>query len=151
MNKAKRLQSLVHLAKNDENHAARALGECQRLLSEQTARLEELKSYRYEYINQIQQMAGTGLGIETVQRYHQFVKRLDETIGMQGSVVERIRDEYEEKRRAWSAARVKHKSLDRAVTRHRAEESRRRERREQDRSDDYVTGRYSCLEDDDHG
>lgn len=151
MSKSKRLQSLAGLAKHDENRAARALGECQKLLSEQSARLEELKAYRHEYISQIQHLARTGLAIETVHRYQQFVKRLDETIGMQAALVGRIQDECREKRQAWSSARVKHKSLDKAVTRHRAVEIRRRDRREQQHSDEHAAGRYRCPEDDSSG
>ncbi|HKJ21858.1 MAG TPA: flagellar export protein FliJ [Gammaproteobacteria bacterium] len=147
MTKAKRLQSLVNLARNDEHHAARALGECQKLLTEQSGRLEELRSYRHEYISRIQQLAKAGMGIETVQRYQQFVQRLDETIGMQATLVERMREECEEKRHTWSTARIKHKSLDKAVTRHCAVETRRRDRREQQRSDEHVTGHYRFTED----
>lgn len=148
MTKSKRLQSLVNLARNDENHAARALGECQKMLDEQAARLDELKSYRREYIGQIQRLSGMGLGIETVLRYRRFVERLDQTIAMQAGMVERIQGECEEKRRAWSAARVKHKSLDKAVARYRAAETRRRDRREQQLSDEFATGRYGSLNDD---
>lgn len=151
MSKSKRLLSLANLAEHEEHRAARALGECHKLLSEQNTRLEELKAYRHEYLSQIQHLARTGLDIETVHRYQLFVRRLDETIGMQAVLVERIQDECREKRQAWSSARVKHKALDKAVARHRAGEMRRRDRREQQHGDEHASSRYRCLEDDGGG
>lgn len=147
MTKSRRLQSLADLAKSDEQQAATVLGECQRRLREQTQRLEELTAYRQEYIDQLQRLSRSGMGAEIMHRYRGFVAKLDTAIDLQRKRVDGLREEYKEKDRAWSTARVKHKSLDKVVTRHRAVECRQEERREQDQCEEAVQGRFFLEED----
>jgi flagellar export protein FliJ len=60
-------------------------------------------------------------------------------------VVERLERECEKKNHAWSTARAKHKSLDKAVTNHRTREAARQERREQQLSDERGQGQPSPM------
>lgn len=136
MTKSKRLKPLAKLAKNGEDTAARALGECQQRFNEQQSRLDDLKSYRHDYVMQLKNASRSGLESGAMQRYQQFLAKIDEAIALQGQLVERTRQEYEEKNKQWSAARTKHKALDKAVTRHRTSELRQRERREQRQNDE---------------
>ena len=136
MTKSRRLKPLAKLAKNDEYAAARVMNECQRRLDQQVARLDDLKTYRREYDNKLYTSSHSGMEAGALQRYKNFLAKLDEAINLQSQVVDRIRKEYEQKSVTWYGARVRHKSLDKAVERHRGREAARRERREQQQNDE---------------
>ncbi len=136
MTKSQRLKPLAKLAKDDEYSAARLMSECQRRLDEQRARLDDLMAYRQDYDNKLYTSGRSGMEAGALLRYRTFLARLDEVIAMQAGVVERIQAEYDQKSSAWSDARARHKSLDKAVAVHRSREAARLERREQQQNDE---------------
>ncbi len=145
MTKSQRLRPLAKLAKDDEHSAARLMSECQRRLDLQRARLDDLRAYRQDYDNKLYTTGRSGMEAGALQRYKSFLAKLDEAIALQVQVVERIQEEYEQKSSAWSDARARHKSLDKAVAHHRSQEVARQERREQQQNDERAQRRRPAV------
>lgn len=146
MTKSHRLRPLMKLAKNNEQQAARVLSECRHRLQEQESRLEDLRGYRREYAARLSAVGAAGADAATLQRFKAFLVKLDEAIVLQGKQTERVSRECEEMSRLWSHARVRHKSLNKAVDHYRLAELRRRERHEQQVTDEFVQTVMASLE-----
>lgn len=136
MSKSQRLMPLAKLAKDEEHSAARVMSECRQRLDAQRARLDDLRAYRRDYDNKLQATGRTGMEAGALQRYRAFLAKLDEVIALQEQVVERVQEEHDQKWGAWSQARARHKSLEKAVAHHRSLEAARQERREQQQNDE---------------
>ncbi|MCW8826402.1 MAG: flagellar export protein FliJ [Gammaproteobacteria bacterium] len=139
--KSKRMQSILELAKHDEQAAIEALGESNRIVEAHIKQLEELKLYRDEYRQQMLQEGEAGFSAGKLQQFHQFLLKLDEIIVQQGQqivVSEQIR---EQKRVAWLESRTRTNSLDKVAQRYRETENEEDQRRDQKESDEVAQQR----------
>ena len=136
MKKSQRLEPVITVAKNREQKAARAVGETQRILAHNEAKLAELLAYRQEYAKRYEDTGRDGMEINRLNEFRQFLNRLNEAIASQRELIKAKLSELEKKNTMWNQTRVKHKSIDKIATRHRAEELREEDCRQQDESDD---------------
>jgi len=111
------------------------MGEAGRRVAELERQLEQLKTYRDEYVRSSTEGRGTMDAVK-LQNYRSFLGRLGDAIRQQQTLLDHARADYENRRIAWSAKRIEAESLGRVVERFRSEEQRDADRREQREGDD---------------
>lgn len=136
MKKSQRLDPVITVAKNRERKAAQAAGESRRILDRNEAKLAELLAYRQEYAKRYEDFGRDGMEINRLNEFRQFLSRLNGAIASQRELIKIKQSELEKKNSTWNQTRVKHKSIDKIATRHRADELRDEDCRQQDDSDD---------------
>ena len=135
MKKSKRFEPIQEIASTSAKDLSRAMGEAGRKVAEIERQLEQLRSYRDEYVRNSTQSAAAMDAVK-LQNYRSFLDRLGEALRQHLKSLENARAEYETRRAAWSEKRVEAESLSRAVDRFRKEEQHVADRREQREGDD---------------
>lgn len=111
------------------------MGEAGRRVSELERQVEQLKTYRDEYVRNSTEDRGTMDAVK-LQNYRSFLGRLGEALRQQQTLLDHARANFENRRLEWSAKRIEAESLGRVIERFRSEEQRDVERREQREGDD---------------
>jgi flagellar FliJ protein len=135
MMKSKRFEPIREIASSSANDLSRAMAEAARKVAEIERQIQQLQSYRDDYIGKSGQ-GNTAVDAVKLQNYRSFLDRLGEALRQQMKSLELARVEYEKRRSAWSAKRIEAESLGRAVERFRKEEQHVADRREQREVDD---------------
>jgi len=135
MKKSKRFEPIQEIASTSAQDLSRAMGEAGRKVADLESQLEQLKSYRDEYVRNSTQSAAAMDAVK-LQNYRSFLDRLGEALRQHVKSLEIARAEYERRRALWSEKRVEAESLSRVVDRLRKEEQHVAERREQREGDD---------------
>jgi flagellar FliJ protein len=135
MMKSKRFEPIQEIASTEAVDLSRAMGEAGRKVADIESQLEQLKSYRDEYVRNSTQSAAA-MDAVTLQNYRSFLDRLGEALRQHMKSLETARAEYERRRALWSEKRVEAESLSRVVDRFRKEEQHVADRREQREGDD---------------
>jgi flagellar FliJ protein len=135
MMKSERFAPIQVIAARAADELRRAMADAERRVAELERQLQQLQTYRDEYIRK---GAGTGASMDAVrlQNYRAFLGRLGEVIGQHLQKLGVARGDYESRRTLWSEKRLEAESLARAVERFRSEERAVAERREQRESDE---------------
>jgi len=136
MTRSKRMQSVQHLAQNRERDAVKKLGESQRSLETQRAKLQELRAYRDQYAQAFESTGGAGLDAIRVQEYRVFLGRLNEAIQQQEAVIEQCAVRHEQVRQQWMATRSHSQAIDKVLERYRHAERKQQDRKEQQEQDE---------------
>jgi flagellar protein FliJ len=135
MTKSKRFEPIQEIAANSADALSRSMAEAGRKVADLERQLEQLKTYRDEYVRN--SSAGSApIDAVKLQNYRQFLDRLGEALRQHNKNLEAARAEFERRRTAWSEKRVEAESLGRVVERFRKEEQSAAERREQREGDD---------------
>jgi len=135
MMKSKRFEPIREIASTSAKDLSRAMGEAGRKVAELERQIEQLKSYRDEYVRNSTQSTGAMDAVK-LQNYRSFLDRLGEALRQQLLALDSARVEYENRRVLWSEKRIEAESLGRAVDRFRKEEQHAADRREQREGDD---------------
>ncbi len=134
--KSQRIQTVVKLARHDEDEAVLALSQARRQVEEQQRRLAELEAYRRDYAQRLDGLGSAGVNIAQLNEYRAFIIRLDAAIGQQGQRLKQCQAELEQASAAWQAARLRHRAVDKYRQRCRDEELRQAAKKEQKESDE---------------
>ena len=135
MMKSKRFEPIQEMASSSAVDLSRAMGEAGRKAADIERQLQQLQSYRDEYVRNSTQSAAA-IDAVKLQNYRSFLDRLGEALRQHLKSLDKARAEYETRRAAWSAKRVEAESLSRIVDRFRKEEQHVADRREQREGDD---------------
>jgi flagellar FliJ protein len=135
MMKSKRLEPIQEIASTSAKDFGRAMGEAGRKVADLERQLEQLQSYRDEYVRNSTQAAGA-IDAVKLQNYRTFLDRLGEALRQQLKSLDNARAEYEKRRALWSEKRIEAESLSRVVDRFRKEEQHAADRREQREGDE---------------
>jgi len=135
MMKSKRFEPIREIASSSADDLSRAMGEAGRKVADLERQLEQLQSYRDEYVRNSTQAAGAMDAVK-LQNYRSFLDRLGEALRQHLVSLEAARSEYEKRRVQWSEKRIEAESLGRVVERFRKEEQHAADRREQREGDD---------------
>jgi flagellar FliJ protein len=135
MMKSKRFEPIQEIASTEAVDLSRAMGEAARKVADIESQLEQLKTYRDEYVRNSTQSAAAMDAVK-LQNYRSFLDRLGEALRQHMKSLETARAEYERRRTLWSEKRVEAESLSRVVDRFRKEEQHVADRREQREGDD---------------
>ena len=136
MTRSKRIEPVVRIAENREREAARRVGDSQRNLEAQRARLLELQAYRDDYAKRFAATGSGGLGAAMLHDYRAFLGKLNQAIEHQKRLIQAGERAYEDSRRQWLDSRGRMKALDTVAERYRRDEYRQQERREQNELDE---------------
>jgi flagellar protein FliJ len=134
MTKSKRFEPIREIASNSADTLSRAMAEAARRVADLERQLEQLETYRAEYM----QSSATAGSMDAVklQNYRSFLDRLGEAKRQHQKNLDAARAEFEKRRALWSEKRVEAESLGRVVERFRKEERAAEERKEQREGDD---------------
>jgi len=135
MMRSKRFEPIRDIVSMSATDLSRAMGEAGRRVADLERQLEQLKTYRDEYVKKSIQDDGTMDAVK-LQNYRSFLGRLGDAIRQQMTLLDHARAEFENRRLEWSAKRIEAESLGRAIERFRSEERRDADRREQREGDD---------------
>jgi flagellar FliJ protein len=133
--KSKRFEPIQEIASNSARDLSRAMEEAGRKVSELEHQLEQLQSYRDEYVRNSTRSAGAMDAVK-LQNYRTFLDRLGEALRQQMKSLDNARAQFDERRALWSEKRIEAESLGRVVDRFRKEEQYAADRREQREGDD---------------
>jgi flagellar export protein FliJ len=135
MMKSKRFEPIQQIASTSAMDLSRAMGEAGRKVADLERQLEQLQSYRDEYVRNSTQPARATNAVQ-LQNYRSFLDRLGEALRQHLKNLDAARAEYEKRRVLWSEKRIEAESLGRVVDRFRKEERHDADRREQREGDD---------------
>jgi flagellar export protein FliJ len=135
MMKSKRFEPIREIASASAMDLSRAMGEAGRKVADLERQLEQLQSYRDEYVRNSTQSTGP-IDAVKLQNYRSFLDRLGEALRQHLKSLEIARSEYERRRAFWSEKRIEAESLGRVVDRLRKDEQHAADRREQREGDD---------------
>lgn len=135
MMKSKRFEPIHEIASTSAKDLSRAMGDAGRKVADLERQLEQLQSYRDEYVRNSTQSAGATDAVK-LQNYRSFLDRLGEALRQHLKNLDGARAEYEKRRALWSEKRIEAESLSRVVDRFRKEEQHAADRREQREGDD---------------
>ncbi len=130
MLKSKRFEPIQKIVSSSASDLSRAMGEAGKRVADLERQLEQLKSYREEYLRNSVQASGS-IDAVRLQNYRSFLDRLGEAQRQHLSNLDVARAEYEKRRVLWSAKRIEAESLSRVIDRFRKDEQDAVEQREQ--------------------
>jgi flagellar FliJ protein len=135
MLKSKRFEPIQDIVATSAKDLSRAMGEAGRRVADLERQLEQLKTYREDYVTK----SGGGSGAMDavkLQNYRSFIDRLGDVLRQHLVKLDVARAEYEQRRVQWSEKRVEAESLGRVIDRFRKEEQHAAEQREQREGDE---------------
>jgi flagellar protein FliJ len=135
MLRSKRFEPIHEIVSTSATDLSRAMGEAGRRVADLERQLEQLKTYRDDYVTN--STGGRGaMDAVKLQNYRSFIDRLGEVLRLHLFKLDKARAEYEKRRLQWSEKRIEAESLSRVIDRFRKEEQHATEQREQRESDD---------------
>jgi len=135
MRKSKRFEPIQEIASTKAEDLGRIMGEAACKVTDLERQLEQLQTYRDEYVRNSTQSSGTMDAVK-LQNFRSFLDRLGEAMRQQAQALRLARAELEKRRALWSEKRIEAESLSRVVDRFRKEEQHAADRREQREGDD---------------
>jgi flagellar FliJ protein len=138
------LQPLVHLAQQKNDAAIKKLGLLNRNQQTAQSKLEMLQQYRKDYQEKMQQAQSSGMELEELRNFQDFIYRLDDAITQQSAVVSQAQNSTQLGRSDLSEAQRRMKSFDTLAQRHREAEKKLETKIEQ-RIQDEHSGRHAAY------
>jgi len=135
MMKSKRFQPIQEIASTSAKDLSRAMAEAHSKVVDLERQLQQLESYRDEYVRNSTQSGGA-IDAVKLQNYRSFLERLGEAVRRHTNSLAAARADYEKRRLAWSEKRIEAESLSRVVDRFRKEEQYAADVREQREGDE---------------
>lgn len=131
MSRTNRLQPIAKISRQHERNAARLHGDVIRQADQQQKQLDELISYRNQYLKAFQSAGKSGISAIQMRDYRLFINRLDEAITQQQQSVTNGQQECEVSQENWMDKRNQSKMINKVVENRQQLEHQQREKREQ--------------------
>ena len=144
MTKPFSLQPLLHLAQQKNDHATKNLGLLNRSQQSAQGKLEMLQQYRKDYQEKLQDAERSGMALEDLRNFQDFIYRLDDAIAQQSAVVVQAQTSVQNGRSALSEAQRRMKSFDTLAQRH-TEVQRKQEAKHEQKIQDEHNGRRAAF------
>lgn len=135
------LETVRRVKDQRQQSAARALGDQQRALAEQEARLAQLMNHREHYRTLLHHLGGQGLDARQLGEYRAFLQRLETAIAQQRHRIQQSRARLQQCRDAWLACRQEVEAIDQLVNRRAQRQRQHQARLEQNENDDLAANR----------
>ena len=135
MMKSKRFEPIREIAENSAKDLSGAMAEAGRKVTDLERQLEQLQTYREEYVHKSTQAGGATDPVR-LQNFRSFLARLGEAMCQHHKNLGAARAEYERRRSLWTDKRIEVESLGRVVERFKKEEQQAADAREQRDSDE---------------
>ena len=114
MTRSERLNPVVSHTDKKERQALQAMATCKNELEMELKKIEQLKSYKAEYLNNHSQKNMTYSSLE-LREFKRFIDQLDQTISQQDGIVTMRRKALDHKRGAWQSTRINSKVMHKVV------------------------------------
>jgi flagellar FliJ protein len=131
------LDTLIGLAKDHTDEAARRLGSLHTARNNAEQQLAMLHDYRSDYLQRLQNAMMSGMSAADCHNYQRFIGTLDNAIDQQRAVLEQAATHLEEGKSRWREERRKLSSFDALAQRQQQLQAREDARREQRLNDEY--------------
>jgi len=142
------MQSILDLAKHDEQAAIEAFGESSRSVEDNVRQLGELERYREEYRQQMLEQGESGFSAAKMQQYQRFLLKLDEVIVHQSEQVVVSEQRCEQRREEWLQRRTRTNALDKVTERYQESEAQDERRKDQKENDEMAQQRREMSDPD---
>lgn len=139
MVRSKRLKPIKQLAKNKEKLAAQELGVSIENERQQSQKLEQLHQYRSEYIQEMDVKVKQGVSGDTLQRYHQFLAKLDLAISQQKEAVMQSSQQLNQSQSHWQDKRSRAKAITQVMDKMQVQEQKTQSKKENIQLDEMST------------
>jgi len=133
------LDTLLDLAKESADEAARALGRLNAERGHAERQLSMLQDYRQDYLQRLQDAMQTGMSAADCHNYQRFIGTLDDAIGQQAAVLRQADAHLEQGRSHWQQQQRRLNSFDALAQRQRRALAVQETRREQRASDEFAS------------
>jgi flagellar FliJ protein len=120
MLRSKRFEPIQEIVSTSATELSRAMAEAARRVADLERQLEQLKTYRDDYVTNSTGSRGAMDAVK-LQNYRSFIDRLSEVQRQHLVKLNVARVEYEQRRLKWSEKRIEAESLGRVVDRFRKE------------------------------
>lgn len=138
MSSCKRMQPVAEIAQQQSDAAAQSVAEWSRKYTDIQRQLDELLSYRDDYVNGLQHRGRDGLNAIQIKDYRLFMERLNKAIEQQQRVLNSAGDKLAVSRQALLEKQQRAKAIESVVSRYQRDERRERSRRDQSESDEHA-------------
>lgn len=142
MVRSKRLKPIKLLAKNKEKLAAQELGASIENQRQQSQKLEQLNQYRREYIEEMDIEVKQGVSGSTLQRYHQFLAKLDLAISQQKDALLHSNQQLSSSQNHWQDKRSHTKAITQVMDKMHTREQKAAHKKEVVQADEMSTQAY---------
>jgi flagellar FliJ protein len=132
------LETLIELATNATDEAAKRLGQAIRACEDTEQKLALLLQYRDDYHARLQSGLAAGISATGYRNFQIFLDKLDTAIDGQQKIVLDARRRMEQERGAWQASERKRMSYDTLATRAQKQQQQRESRRDQKLMDEHA-------------
>lgn len=130
------LQILKEHARQLADDAAAGLQQAKLRWTQAQQKLDDLGQYLQGYRQRLTQTAQSGMTVQAMRDYYQFIAKLELAVRLQGEEVGRARGQWEMGYRAWQEAMQKVKAYDLLEARQKAQKQHLDNRREQKKQDE---------------
>lgn len=135
------LETLIELASQQTDEAAKRLGRAIRTGEEAEQKLQLLLQYRDDYMNRFQSSLQSGLSAAGYRNFQLFLDKLDEAIKGQQRIVQDAQRRVTRERGAWQDSERKRMSYDTLATRAQKAHDLKEARRDQKQTDEFAARR----------
>lgn len=139
--KSQRLDTVRHMAQEDERKAIEAFGASSQNMQMQQKQLDDLLQYRNEYQNKLMSMGKTGITAERLRQQQRFIAQIDQAIVQQEQAVQNATMQMNSQKQVWLDKRTRTQALDKVVERYTEEEASQDSRRDQKNNDEMASRR----------
>ena len=133
---SRRFQAIQRLAQKKERDKAAAFGRRREERDAARRRLQELESYRQDYLDRYTRAMQAGAAVSRLRDYQGFIERLERAILEQRRLVDEQEARCREAKQDWSEEYTQVRAIGNVVEHKQAEERREEARREQKLIDD---------------
>ncbi|MCP4412210.1 MAG: flagellar export protein FliJ [Gammaproteobacteria bacterium] len=140
--KSARLKPVREMAENNVKQAVSEMVSAKNSHQTHELKLQELISYRLEYIEQFQFRAKKGMQSSQLQQYQRFINQLDDAIQHQRMTVLQSGEILDDRKNHWRNKDSHKRAINKAVNRFKRKENRISEKIEQDGLDEHNTRKY---------
>ena len=141
--KSSRLKPVEKLAEDKAKVAAADMVSARNSHQSHEQKLDELMSYRFEYIEQFQSRAKNGMQASQLQQYQQFISQLDTAIQQQKITVAQAGEVLGQRQNQWRNKHSQKRALNKVVSRFKKQEFQVMEKNEQADVDEHNTQKHN--------
>lgn len=135
--RAKRLHSVLKLAKHQEQQAADEMREAGAFLNKLAHSLDGLTQYHNEYKQQWCNLTGKKLSIRQLNQYRSFLAQINSGISQQQLQIKQARLVFDQKKQVWLEKASRCKAIAKAMENHISSDKLAEEKKQQKIQDEY--------------
>ncbi|MBC3830216.1 flagellar export protein FliJ [Undibacterium amnicola] len=133
------LTTLIELAENDVENAAKNLGRMIKARDDANEQLKLLHQYRDDYEGRLQSNAQQGLSVTQFANFRAFIVKLDQAVDGQKKIILDAEYRIEVAKKAWQECEKKRLSYKTLIDRNAAVELKKENKRDQKQTDERAT------------